>query len=162
ANPGGVHSMVLAGNGKILATTGGDGVIRRWDLSEGKELPCGDGFAGPLASALGRDGQVAAVGDHVGRLQLWAAPFTGQPRTLRQRGPQVDELAFSPDGRRLFVAQADRCVGVWDLKSGMEILILRPPDRIKATSYVPPTKISVSPDAGRVACSVGKDAAWMW
>lgn len=159
ANGGLMSTPVVSADGKTLATTGSDRVIRRFDLTAGREVPNRDGFTGWVASALSADGKGAAAGDRVGLLQVWVAPFTGVPQTLRKTGLAVDQVAFSPDNQKLFAAYADRSVGVWDVGAGKEMITLQPPAGFKNAEY-DTLRMSVSPDGQRIACYV-RDRAWV-
>jgi WD40 repeat protein len=165
ANHGGLRSLAVSGDGKVLATTGADRIIRRFNLTTGKQLPVPEGFTGPVAAALSADGRWAAVGDRAGLLRVWAAPFSGSPRTLRRAGQAVDDLVFVANGRTLFAAYADRSVGIWDLATGRQTKTLRPPAGFEKMNPLYPfseTQLAVAPDKHRVVCSVSHVGVWAW
>jgi WD40 repeat protein len=162
--PGSGPGPALASADGTRLVTVGDGVIRRFDLTTGKEIAPADGFAGPLAVALSPDGKLAVVGDGAGQLRTWAAPFTGEPTTLRRSGSSVDDIAFSADGKGLFAAHGDRTVSVWDVTAGKEVTVLRPPPGELARTqygYSPPTRVGVSADGSLVAAGVFMLANWV-
>jgi WD40 repeat protein len=154
----------LTPDGKTLVSVGGDGVIRVFDAISGK-LTNGnaDGFSGELAVAVSADGSRVAVGDRAGMLRLWDAPFTGKPITLRATGTAVDALELSADGKRAFVAHADRTLGVWDVAAGTERVLKPPPGDFATTlGYDPPTYLAVSPDGTRAVAVLNTVGAWAW
>jgi WD40 repeat protein len=112
----------------IIADHSSPGAVVLWDAATGKEIRRLKGLRGyvwPYRTVFSRDGKciAAACGDW--GVQLWDAT-TGAPH-LRLPGRHREEssgLAFSPDGRRLFVA-GTRTVDLWDLTSGLAMLTLR-------------------------------------
>ena len=109
-----VVCLRLTPDGKLLASTGGDGILRLWsteDWSEVRKVALRAG--GVLQMAIAPKGDVVTVGaDHliqtfsikdgklVGRIEL---PVKG-----------IYGLAISPDGRFLANAAADGKVRVWE------------------------------------------------
>jgi WD40 repeat protein len=162
ANRKAIEALIVSADGKVLLTTGKDHVIRRFDLASGKGLPHGDGFTGRVTVALSPDGRLAAAGDEAGALLLWATPFTGAPRTLRDSGSAVVHLAFAADRRRLFTVQDDGFAGVWDLVSGKEVTVLQPPRVVpRATGNL--LRVAVSPDDRRIAVDLWENkVVWAW
>ncbi len=160
--PGAVTAWAVDHANNRLVVLAGQCVFRL-DLRTGKTTPPPDGFFGRVRPALSADGKAAAVGDAAGVIRVFADPFTGAPRTLRAGGPAVHDLAFSRDGRVLFAAYEDRSVGVWDVATGKETAVLKPPaGDLTGRHYRQDTTVAVSPDGSTVAAQAGMARRWAW
>jgi WD40 repeat protein len=116
---GGVMLAAFSRDGKLLATSGGDGAVRVWKVATGKEafqLPA-IGNAG--GCAFSPDGKLLALALAEGDLCL-VETLTGKERCrLRAgRGGGYSALAFSPDGRLLAQTAGDEVIRVWDVLQG--------------------------------------------
>src|SRR6185295_14367804 len=66
-----VTQLAFSPDGKLLASSGADFVIRIWDLASGKEVTTLSGLKlAPGALAFSRDGKFIAAGLY-GKIQLW-------------------------------------------------------------------------------------------
>lgn len=132
-----VRAMVFTPDGKRIVSAGDDKVIRIWDIASGRTERTIRGYAGSgnegkiYALALSPDGKTIAVGG-------WLGPFskggdraeqpahwvrlhdfeTGAVKGLLKRHRDiVNALSFSPDGRSLISASADKTAIIWDVQS---------------------------------------------
>jgi hypothetical protein len=70
-----------------------------------------------VALAAAADGSVVATGDGAGSVRLWqVAPLKPAMEAELSAGSRVTGLAFSPDGRALYVGTQDGPVLRWDRK----------------------------------------------
>ena len=72
-------TLTFSGDGRMLASSGGDDQVRLWDTATGKELRHFGKPSQMLALAFSPDGQTLASGDMEGGLYLWDVA-RGQPR----------------------------------------------------------------------------------
>jgi tetratricopeptide (TPR) repeat protein len=101
---------------QTLASGGGDGTIRLWDVWTGRQRSVLRGHEGQVISVCFRsDGGLLASAGNDGTVRLWD-PDTGRERT-RFKGPEgvFCGVSFSPDGLVLATAGEDRTVRLWDL-----------------------------------------------
>jgi RNA polymerase sigma factor (sigma-70 family) len=134
-----IWAVRFALNGKTLASTGTDHSIRLWDAVTGRSVGV---FADPGAVsnpylpsrwlfclAFAPDGKTVAAGEYergwqFGNIHLW--DITTGKKLLKinahQRG--VLDLAFSPNGKFLASAGADRAIRLWETATGKQILAL--------------------------------------
>jgi WD40 repeat protein/serine/threonine protein kinase len=117
-----LERVALDAQGRLLATTGHDGIARTWNLSYGRrEAEYDLGFSlEPLA--LSADGRLLAVAGTTGEVHL-IDQSSSQRRQLTTKGKRwsILSLAFSPDGSRLASGDAAGSVHVYDVESGAEL-----------------------------------------
>jgi WD40 repeat protein len=58
-------------------------------------------------------------------VKVWDTQTGRETLTLTGHTGRVQSVAFSPDGRRLVSAAADRTVKVWDAQTGQELLTVK-------------------------------------
>jgi hypothetical protein len=97
--------------------------------------------AGPLSTAMSRNGAVCAVGYAPNSIGLWDAR-SGKPlRLIKAHGNWVVSLAFTPDGALLASSAGDTTASVWEVATGKEVGRLRFSD---GAAYV--YSVSISDD----------------
>jgi WD40 repeat protein len=120
AREGEVRAVAFAPDSRRLAGGTRYGMVRVWDIVQGKVLAILKGHPGDAwAVAFAPDGKTLAVGagdwDRPGEVRLWDSGNWQKYRSLPHTG-EVLCVAFSPDGRFLAAGSWDRTVKVWDLK----------------------------------------------
>lgn len=116
---GGVNSLALSPDGKILASAGKDGTIRLWDTSGypiGQPIdPLPNGHTIALNSVgFSPDGKTIVSGGADGTIRLW--DISGKLIGQRLKGHQGDvwSIRFSPDGKTIVSSGEDGTIRLWD------------------------------------------------
>jgi WD40 repeat protein len=125
-----VNELAFSQDGRRLATAGGDGTARVWDLGSGELLRTFSGHTGPVTSVAFSPGGGRLATASVDRTaKLWNTQ-TGQVlRTLLGHTAPVNSVVFSPDGNSLMTASADGTAQINELKS-IEALFERALERM--------------------------------
>lgn len=150
-----VVAVAFSSDNRPLASASWDNTVKLWDLqapegdslTERRTIRCRQRVASIRFSP---DGRFLAVGQSRG-IAIYV-PITGeQAYPFKETPAPVPDLAFSPDGRRLYSAGAsDPCLKVWDVAGAKPI----PPDIRHYTSAN--ATVAISPDGRRLA-SAGYD-----
>jgi WD40 repeat protein len=145
---GRVMSVGFTRDGKTLVSLAMNGMIRSWNVGDGKEIAARlalhagkTRLEGNLASvAISPDGKTVAASLPDGSTRL--IDVSGQEIRRLRSAEQVQTLAFSPDSKWLFTGRT--MVQKWDVATGEEIAILRQPAR-------PLRSLSLSADGKTIA-----------
>lgn len=106
---GRVNALAFSPQGALLASAGGDGAVRLWDLAGGGDRLLQGGLPAMTAVAFSADGARLAGGAADGSVRIWsvtdraAAPLllhAGEPQPSGG-DPAIAAVAYSPDGRWL-------------------------------------------------------------
>ncbi|HEX3148140.1 MAG TPA: WD40 repeat domain-containing protein [Gemmataceae bacterium] len=122
AHLAGVGDIVYGPDGTKIATCGGDGLVKYWNLSGAPVPPILAEFKGhnkPVSSvAFNSDGRflVSGGGDNV--VRVWDLATKTELRALRGHLDWISSVAFGTNGRTLLSASVDKTVKVWELSSG--------------------------------------------
>ncbi|WP_261574251.1 NB-ARC domain-containing protein [Frankia gtarii] len=134
-----VNGLAVAPDGGLLASAGGDGAVRLWEVPDGRGQAVLAGHDGDVSACVfAPDGRALASVGADGTVRIWAVPRRwddgspvrpGQPDQPDQPGrpgrsavPQVlhghrgevTACTFSPDGARVLSAGADGTLRGWD------------------------------------------------
>jgi WD40 repeat protein len=81
---GAVWDVALSADGQVLASSGGDGMVRLWQPTTGRRVATLHGHSGVVRSvALPGDGQLVVSGGYDGTVRLWEASTATCLRTLQ-------------------------------------------------------------------------------
>src|SRR5262249_42086652 len=148
-----VRSVAYSPDGTRIATAShSDPTVKVWDAQTGQELFTIKGSA--YCVVFSPDGKrlAGASGPRTGELKVWDAQ-TGQELLSFKGHEWVNDLAFSPDGKRLISGSSDE-VRVWDAQRDPRPLRLKGGD-----GYVVPS-VAFSPDGKRLACGSVLGPPW--
>jgi WD40 repeat protein len=140
-----ISSPVAHPEGRLVLATGGDQVVRSWDLASGTEGVVVPRVGEPVASlAITPDGRSIITGGGepitiVHELRGKGVPNPSAPRSVRiwdaATGREVRRMnghvgsihlvRVRPDGAQLASAGSDGTLRIWDLSTGREIHTLR-------------------------------------
>jgi WD40 repeat protein len=112
---GGVNSLSLSPDGRLLATTEFWRTdVRLWDLETGRELsPLAGHEAMVWQTAFSPDGRLLASSSTDQTIRLWDVRQRRLIKRLIAHASEIWALAFSHDGQRLFSGSKDLTISVW-------------------------------------------------
>lgn len=145
--------------GTRLATTDGNGVLRLFDATDGRDLlsipaHASDRYKSSVDVAFSPDGALIATAHFSGAIRLWKSDDGSKVRELTGHSAMITSLSFSKDGRRLASGSHDDTARVWEIETGANIATYR-----GHTSDV--RCVAFHPDGQRVASGAG-EAVMLW
>jgi RNA polymerase sigma factor (sigma-70 family) len=142
-------SLALARDGKLLATRGGDNLVRLWEVPTGRQLHALRGPSGFWCVALAPDGRTLATGGADGMVRVWDRANGRERHRFPCNVVGVRSLAYSSDGRTLAVAGEDNRLALWDPEAGVELpCLIKPGHQGNRTEVMlnPLKEVTFSPD----------------
>jgi WD40 repeat protein len=142
----------------ILASGGGWGTIRVWDVDTGAMAREIQNSQNSVTAVYGPDGRILAAGE-VGQgqefpVRLWD-PASGELRqTLNGHRKDVTGLAFTPDGRVLASGDWGGTTRLWNVTTGEELQSLEQPWSVKVVAF--------RPDGAQLATAGFDGLVWIW
>lgn len=123
-----VVAASISPGGRRIVTAGEDKTARIWNAESGAlERELGGHLAGLTSVSFSPDGRLVATTSLDHDTRIWVVK-TGQLRWVLRQAATVGGASFSADGR--WLATASQSAGVWDMRSGRELVRLRPRDRL--------------------------------
>ena len=156
---GGVTSVSISGDGRIMVSGSWDRIVRVWNTENGTAV--GEPLWGHEdvvnSVAISLDGKTAVSGSDDKSVRVWDAQSgaaVGGP--LLGHESDVECVAVSADGRRVVSGSRDETIQVWDAVSGATI-----GNALSGhTSYV--KCVSMSMDGQRVVSGSGDSTVRVW
>jgi WD40 repeat protein/transcriptional regulator with XRE-family HTH domain len=162
-SPGIMQSVALTADGRTMATSGSDRVVRLWNLAGPDHAqPLGRPLAGHTDTvysvAFSPNGHLLATGSGDRTVRLWTVGNPVGRLVPREPTNTVYSVAFSPDGRTLAAGSADNTVHLWDLTNPARPRAL--PPLIGPTNYV--QSVAFSPDGDVLAAGSADGTVRLW
>jgi WD40 repeat protein len=111
---GGVYSLGLSKDGKLLASGSMDGTARLWDTTTWGEIGALKHGTNVYSVAFTPDGTRLACACANNTIRLWDIATRQQVVDLRGHKSYVHAVAFSPDGNQLVSGSGDHTLRIWD------------------------------------------------
>ncbi|KAJ6196293.1 WD40-repeat-containing domain protein [Bipolaris maydis] len=115
-----ISSMTFSHDSILLASGSQDGVIKIWNVSNGKCLHTllnNGGYFGPVA--MSHDLSMIAVLSYTPKIRIWHTWNGKRLQTLESHRKGVVSIAFSHDSTLLASGSPDNTVNIWDIKRGV-------------------------------------------
>jgi WD40 repeat protein len=134
-------SVAFSPDGKRLASSSYDNMIRLWQVDEPNSEPLilSGHTSVVLSVAFSPDGKLLAGGSVDNTIRLWQVNKANtEPLILRGHDAAVRAVAFSPDGKLLASASYDKTIRLWRVnEANAEPRILRSHDAIMSMAFSP-------------------------
>ncbi|WP_232317103.1 NACHT domain-containing protein, partial [Anabaena sp. CA = ATCC 33047] len=116
---GDVLSIVFSQDSKLLATGDSDGVVRFWEVADGRELLVCKGHSGWIRSvAFDFEKEILASSSDDQMIKLWSIRTDECLKTLDGHTGAVNSVAFTPQTNVLASGSSDATIKLWDINTG--------------------------------------------
>jgi hypothetical protein len=150
------NEIVFSPDGKMLASTGFDNMIKLWDVGAGIELRTLKGHRERVTHvAFSPDGKMLASGSEDWTVRLWDINTGREIHILTGHRELVTSIAFSPDGKILASSSRDGKMKLWDMGTQSELRTLTGPPFLVGS-------IAFSPDGKMLAIGCSDQTIILW
>ena len=135
SHQGGVYTVNLSPDGKIMASAGEDGQIILW-TSEGKMIgsPISGHTEAVMVLKFSYNNQLIASGSFDNTIKIWTT--SGGLEEILQVNKPVYDLSFSKDNHTIAFGTINSDVIIWDIKSKSLVRTLRDPKNTEKTNGI--------------------------
>ncbi|MBW3542787.1 MAG: WD40 repeat domain-containing protein, partial [Planctomycetes bacterium] len=134
-----VRDVAFTPDGRFLISAGQDQRVCVWNAADRTLVQTLAAPGGCRTVDVSPDGRVLAAGAWGKAIRLWSTADWQEIATLKHEEHDPNEIAFSPDSRRLFSAGHEGQAIVWDLEQ-------RKPIHITPNQSIPLNSLQVSSD----------------
>lgn len=118
AHKGAVRGIAVDGLNQLTVTAGSDGLIKCWKFKTKDLVHITELSSPPSIIILHRDSGMLGIACDDFCICVFDMETRKIVRKFSGHQGQINDMAFSPDGRWLITASMDCCIKVWDLPSG--------------------------------------------
>lgn len=156
-----VKRMAWSPDGRTLAASSDDSMVRLWDLETGRLLHALKGHYDTVYGvAWSPDGRTLASASADRTVRLWDAESGAKKGTLKGHTETVIDVAWSPDGEQVVSCSNDGKARVWDTTAGKTAVVLEQSTFYGHLSFL--QSVIWSRDGRLVAASSIRGAIYLW
>lgn len=131
AHETGLTAAAFSPDASRVATAGGDGIVRVWDVAAAKVILELKGHEGAvLGVAYSPDGGKIASSAEDKTARVFDAATGRELAVMKGHAQPIMDVSFSPDGGRIVTAGGDLTMRVWDVATGKELLQIWGPENV--------------------------------
>lgn len=151
-----LHSASWNPSGTEVLTASGDGTVRIWQASTGKQLlSLPAGFV-VQAATFSPDGQEVMTANDDGQVDMWAASSGKMLSQFVATNNFLYSAALSPNGTEVATTQEDGTARIWDVRTGAQLRVLHEPNGN------PMGSVAFSPNGAEVVTASDDGSARIW